>query len=147
MIILMVLTVATLVFRGVGLLGVEALDSWLVAVRWGLVTMLFFTASAHFTSRKESLIGMVPKWMPYPRATVYATDILEMLGAVGLLLPFTRPFAALGLILLFVAMFPANIRAARLGLNIGGQAATPLWLRAPMQLLFITLTWLTGFYT
>jgi uncharacterized membrane protein len=146
MIVLVVLIVATLVFRGVGVLGIEAFDSWLVALRWALATMLLFTASAHFTARKESLVRMVPNWLPRPRAVIFITGVLEILGAVGLLLPFTQRLAAICLVLLFVAMFPANIRAARLGLTMGGQPVTPLWLRAPMQLLFMALVWISGFY-
>jgi uncharacterized membrane protein len=36
-----------------------------------------------------------------------------------------------------VAMFPANVNAARKGTAVRGKASTPLWLRGPMQLLFI----------
>jgi uncharacterized membrane protein len=43
------------------------------------------------------------------------------------------------LIAMLVAIFPANIRAAREGLKVGGRPATRLWLRAPMQILFIGL--------
>ena len=45
------------------------------------------------------------------------------------------------LIVLFIAVSPANVRAARSGIGLRGKAATPLWLRAPMQLLFIILAW------
>ena len=41
----------------------------------------------------------------------------------------------------FVAVLPANIHAARAGVTLGGEPATPLALRIPMQLLFIGLTW------
>ena len=43
------------------------------------------------------------------------------------------------LIVMLVALFPANIRAAREGLTLRGRPATQLWLRAPMQILFIGL--------
>jgi hypothetical protein len=33
------------------------------------------------------------------------------------------------------AMFPANVYAALNGIPLGGEAPTPLWLRAPMQIL------------
>jgi len=36
---------------------------------------------------------------------------------------------------------PANVKAARTGVAVGGKRATPLWLRASMQVLFIALTW------
>lgn len=62
------------------------------------------------------------------------------MGAVGLLIPVTRSFAGLGLVLLLVAMFPANVNAARKGIPLLGKLATPLWLRGPMQLLFVGMT-------
>lgn len=145
MIVIAVLSVAIVIFRGIGLLGITALDSWSNVLPPALAVMLFFTASAHFIpSRKEDLVRMVPSWLPRPETVVFITGILEILGAVGLLIPAMRPFAAGGLILLFLAMFPANIRAAQLHLTLAGKAATPLWLRIPMQFLFITLTFLAG---
>jgi len=38
-------------------------------------------------------------------------------------------------------MFIANINAAMKGVTLGGKAVTALWLRAPMQILFIGLIW------
>jgi uncharacterized membrane protein len=145
MIVIAVLSTALVIFRAIGFLGVTALDSWLKVLPFALAVMLFFTASAHFISpRKEDLARMVPAWLPRPDAIIFMTGVLEILGAVGLLIPATRPFAARGLILLFLAMFPANIRAAQLELTLAGRAATPLWLRVPMQFLFITLTFLAS---
>jgi uncharacterized membrane protein len=46
-----------------------------------------------------------------------------------------------GLIVFFIAVSPANVRAARSGVALRGKPATGLWLRAPMQLLFIALAW------
>jgi hypothetical protein len=40
-----------------------------------------------------------------------------------------------------IAIFPANVHAARSGASLGGRPATPLALRLPMQLLFIGLAW------
>src|SRR5712691_11646054 len=103
--------------------------------------MLFFTASAHFNAMKSDLVRMVPPWIRNPRAIVYFTGFCEVLGAIGLLVPTTRKVAAIALIVFFVAVFPANVRADRERLTLRGKPATPLWLRAPMQLLFILLAW------
>ena len=45
------------------------------------------------------------------------------------------------LILLLITMFPVNVKAARKHLQLVGKPATALWMRAPMQLLFIGLLW------
>ena len=139
MIPLMVLFVSLLVFRGLGVLGVPLFFTWHDSLLWALSVMILFTASAHFTSLKEDLIKMVPEQFPYPRRIVFVTGILEILGAIGLLIPHVRTAAGICLAILFVAMFPANIKAAIKKVPLRGQPATPLWLRLPMQVLFIGL--------
>jgi uncharacterized membrane protein len=78
--------------------------------------------------------------LPNPAFLVHLTGVLEVLGAVGILASSTRELAGLCLVLLMVAMFPANVNAAMKGVPMGGRPPTPLWLRAPMQLLFVALT-------
>ncbi|MEP6917782.1 MAG: hypothetical protein ABJC89_19195, partial [Acidobacteriota bacterium] len=65
--------------------------------------------------------------------------VLELVGAAGLIVPRTRNLAGVALALLFVALLPTNIHAARAGLNLGGSPVTTLWLRIPEQLLFIAI--------
>jgi uncharacterized membrane protein len=141
MVPLIVLFVSLLVVRGLGALGVNTLSSWPAATRYGLAVMFLFTASAHFTRMKEELIQIIPESLPYPRQLVFLTGICEVLGAIGLLMPSVQRLAGMGLILLLIAMFPANVNAARKQLTLGGRPVTPLWLRLPMQLLFIGLLW------
>jgi uncharacterized membrane protein len=52
--------------------------------------------------------------MPAPGLLVTITGVLELLGAVGLLFPSTRVAAAVCLFVLMLAMFPANVYAARM---------------------------------
>jgi uncharacterized membrane protein len=42
---------------------------------------------------------------------------------------------------LLIAMFPANVHAARTGVTLRGQPPTPLWFRAPLQLGLIVWAW------
>jgi uncharacterized membrane protein len=79
-----------------------------------------------------------------PLKVIYFTGICEILGAIGLLISVTRIPAAAALILLLVAVLPANIHAARVGVTLRGKPATPLIFRIPMQILFIALTWWSG---
>jgi len=141
MMVFIVLLVALFLLHGIGALGFEAFASWPAATRYALAVMLFFTASAHFTSMREDLIRMIPGWVPRPRAVVFITGICEILGAIGLLLPAVQRASGFALILFFVAVFPANVRAARAGVTLRGKPATRLWVRTPMQILFIVLTW------
>jgi uncharacterized membrane protein len=86
---------------------------------------------------KEDFVRMMPPSFPLPRALVYFTGICEIAGAVGLLIPEFRRTAAHALIAFFLAVLPANIHAARAGVTLRGKPATNLWLRIPMQMLFI----------
>ena len=127
-------------FAGLGALGVEALAGWYTPLRLALAGMFLLTASAHWGKRRPDLIRMVPARFPRPAALVTATGVLELLGAVGLLLAPLAPLAAAGLTLLLLALFPANVHAARAGLTIGGRPATALIPRTLLQVLFVAAT-------
>ncbi len=135
---LIALIAGSVVARLAGLLGVEALDGWWPALRVGLALMFVLTGLAHFgMGRREGLIAMVPPSLPHPGLLVTVTGVLELAGAAGLLLPATARIAAACLALLMLAMFPANVSAARRQLEMGGRPVTPLARRIPMQLLFV----------
>jgi len=144
MVVLYVLFGSWLALRGVGALGVQTLASWHASARFALAVMFVFTGIAHFTKTKHDMARMIPKVFARPTLMVYVTGVCELLGAAGLIEPRTRVLASAALIVLMAAMFPANIKAAREGLTIRGRLATPLWLRAPMQVLFIGLLWWVG---
>jgi uncharacterized membrane protein len=138
---LIVLFGSLLVLRAVGALGARPLRSWRGSARGALALMLLFTASAHFApGLRDDLVGMVPPAIGNAGAWVTITGLAEIAGAIGLLIPRARRLAGLCLVLMMIALFPANIRAAREGLDIGGNPATPLPLRAAMQALFIAWT-------
>lgn len=141
MAILVVLLGSLLVYRGLGAVGVSLLSTWHDSARLALATMFAFTAASHFTPMRKDLIAMVPPSLPRPDLIVLLTGILELAGAGGLLLETTRFWAAWGLIALLVAIFPANVRAARQQLTLRGRPTSPLWIRAPLQFLFILWAW------
>jgi uncharacterized membrane protein len=106
--------------------------------------MFLFTSTAHFSSMKHDLAAMMPEPLPDGLWIIYLTGVFEIAGAIGLLIPRTRRLAGIGLLLLLVAMFPANVNAALNGIPLGGEPATALWLRTPMQLLFVAMVWWTS---
>jgi uncharacterized membrane protein len=57
----------------------------------------------------------------------------------------TATTTAACLALLLIALIPANVRSARENLTIGGRPATPLPLRALLQLVFISALIVPGF--
>lgn len=138
MVPLIALALGATLARLAGLAGVDALDGWHPALRVGLALMFVVTGCAHFGSgRRADLIAMVPPRLPRPALLVSVTGVLELAGAVALLVPATaRPAAAL-LALLMVAMFPANVSAARRKLTLSGRPVTPLGARTVLQVVFL----------
>ena len=131
---LITLVVGGALARLAGLLGVDALGGWWPALRVGLALMFLLTGLAHFgLGRRAGLIAMVPPRLPRPDLLVTITGVLELAGAIGLLLPVTARLAAGCLAVLMLAMFPANFSAARRHLD----GVTPLPARTLLQLIFI----------
>ena len=139
MVVLLILVFSCLIFWGLGFAGIPAFASWQASARDGLSLMLVFTGISHFTFMKEDFVRMMPTSIPWPRGMVYFTGLCEIAGAVGLLLPQLRRAAAYALVAFFLAVLPANIHAARAGVTLRGKPATRLWLRIPMQVLFIAV--------
>ena len=106
--------------------------------------MFLFTGTSHFTGMKHDFAAMIPPPLPNDLWVIYLTGVFEIAGAVGLLIPRTRRPAGICLALLLVAMFPANVYAITNEIALGGNAPTPLWVRAPMQLLYIGMVWWTS---
>lgn len=135
---LVALVAGFLTARLVGLLGVDTLDGWRPALAAGLALMFVLTGVAHFAAkRRGDLIAMVPPALPRPDLLVTLTGVLELAGAAALLIPTTEKWAAAGLALLMLAMFPANVSAARRELTVGGRPVTPLGLRTVLQVIFV----------
>src|SRR5215510_3897147 len=131
MIPFLVLVACLLIFRAL------IFDSWNLALRAALAAMFLVTASAYWGKRRADLVRMVPPSFPNPGLLVSITGVLELLGAAGLLIPSTSRAAAVCLAVLLVAMFPANIYAAREKLTIGGRPATALGPRVVLQVIFV----------
>ena len=115
MAVILTLLLGTLGARLVGLLGVDYVDSWPKAAAVGLAAMFVMTGVAHFVNPlRRDMIAIVPPHLPAPGLLVTLTGVLELAGAAGLLYPPTRVAAAVCLLVLMLAMFPANIYASRM---------------------------------
>ncbi|MFI7439665.1 DoxX family protein [Nonomuraea indica] len=132
------LTGGFVVLRLIGLAGIDALDAWQPALRGALALMFVVTGVPHFLpSWRRDLVAMIPAAFPRPALLVTLTGVLELAGAAGLLFAPVAPYAAIVLALLMIAMFPANVSAARRGLTLAGKPVTPLPARTALQVLFI----------
>jgi uncharacterized membrane protein len=85
----------------------------------------------------------MPPYLPLHRELVYLSGALEILGGLGLLIERTRSAAGMGLILLLVAVLPANVQMlidARVADKPSWWLAL-LWLRLPLQGVLAAWVW------
>lgn len=104
-------------------------------------TSLIIVGVTHFL-QPEQYARIVPPPFP-PLASVYFSGLFEILGGIGLLIPFLSVAAAWGLIALFIAVFPANIYMALHNIKIEGIPQNQLlyWARLPFQAVLISWAW------
>ncbi|MCS3750824.1 putative membrane protein [Salinibacter ruber] len=102
-----------------------------------LIALLFAVAgTAHFV-RPSAFARIVPPYLPAPYALVYVSGAAELLGALGVLVPGLRRYAGWGLILLALAVFPANVHMALHPADFEGIPAWALYLRLPLQVALV----------
>lgn len=141
MVPLVVFVAASAAFGLAGALGVRSLATWRAAVRAGLVVLFVFTGATHFTPMRHAYAAMIPPPFTGALWLVALTGVLELAGAVGLLVPRLRRAAGVGLILLLLALLPANVYAAVAGVPFLGRPATALGLRIAVQVVFVGALW------
>ena len=109
-------------------------------LRLALAALFVRAGQLHFVHTPQWEV-IVPPPLP-ARACVLISGAAEILGGLGLLV-WPRP-AAWGLILLLVAVFPANLYQALSGVKLYGFPDVPWkgWARLPLQLVLIWLVWL-----
>ncbi|HEY9630316.1 MAG TPA: DoxX family protein [Coleofasciculaceae cyanobacterium] len=108
-----------------------------------VLAVFMVTAGVLHWVTPEPFVKIVPSFLPAPLALVYISGVFEILGGVGLLLPWVNQAAAWGLIALFIAVFPANINMAVNRIHLDGIPDSPwlLWGRLPLQAVLIAWAW------
>ena len=96
----------------------------------------------HFV-HPDFYIKMLEGFLPYPAALNMISGAIEIILGIGVMLPQTRKISAWGIVLLLIAVFPANINMA-LHPNEWNLSAIGLYIRLPIQLLLI---WWAYVYT
>ncbi len=116
--------------------------------RIAMAAMLVFTAIGHFLFTK-GMTMMLPDIIPYKTEVIFLTGIIEIVATAGLLIPATKVWTGWALILFFIVLLPANIKAAidHIDYQKGtydGNGPVYLWFRIPLQLLFIVWTYISA---
>ena len=116
----------------------------------GIVAVAFIGMGInHFRPRAaRGMARMIPprlrrEGILKPINLVYFTGACEVLGGVGILLPWTRLAAGIALAVFLVLVFPANAYAAR-NPDRFGRLAIPFWPRLIAQVVFIALVLVAG---
>jgi uncharacterized membrane protein len=92
----------------------------------------------HFAA-PDFFVRIVPRALPEPLLLVQLSGFFEVLGGLGLLVPRVRRAAGIGLVLLYVAVFPANVNMV-VHPELGGSIPLwALWVRLPLQGVLIAL--------
>ena len=105
-----------------------------------IISSIFYTIVGikHFIN-PEFFLAIVPPYLPYHLELVYISGFFEILFGIIILFPRYRFYGSIGLILLLLAVFPANIylaqsKEAQVAIGASQQIAT--W-RLPIQGLLI----------
>lgn len=100
-----------------------------------LISLIFLVAGFGHILRPEAYAAIVPPWLPRAGLLVAISGIAELAGGIGVLLPTTRRAAGIGLLILLVAVFPANIYMLIQAIAAHKSALwiTALWIRLPLQ--------------
>jgi uncharacterized membrane protein len=91
---------------------------------------------------------IVPPSLPRPRELVYLSGVAEVVLGLGVLIERTRERSAWGIVLLLLAVFPANVHMATNTVlpdsvpeRGRGLARIALWLRLPLQAVLVAWAW------
>lgn len=101
------------------------------------MALLYAVAGANHLIHPEVYKQIMPEWVPLHDEMVFISGICEIVFALLLLLQLTRRISAWFIILLLIAVFPANIQMM---LNYHHEHKPGLWLtvlRLPLQIVLI----------
>jgi uncharacterized membrane protein len=108
------------------------------ALRVLLPALLFLTTGTLHFLRPSDYTSIVPPQFGHAALLVAISGVAELAGGIGLLIPATRNAAGIGLIVLLIAVWPANWYMALAANHFAAVApAWVIWLRVPIQLLLI----------
>jgi uncharacterized membrane protein len=119
-------------------------------LKWLMGFFYIIAGTLHFII-PDSYVKMMPSYIPYHLELVYLSGLFEILLGIFILIPKYSKYAAWGIILLLIAVFPANINMAinhiipsfMENLSYKMQQII-LWIRLPMQgVLILWAYWYT----
>jgi uncharacterized membrane protein len=101
------------------------------------LSAFFVVAGVNHFVNPSFYVGIMPPYLPAHLELVYLSGILELLGGLAVLFSGIRSLAGWGLILLLLAVYPANVHMALHPELFPGMSTFALTARLPLQLVFI----------
>ena len=101
-----------------------------------LAAAFIFAGVNHFLN-PDFFVAIMPPYLPLHLELVLLSGVFEILGGVAVLVPGVRSLAGWGLILLLLAVFPANLHMALNPELFPDVSSSALYLRLPLQIVFI----------
>ena len=111
-----------------------------------LVSLFFIYVGVLHFATPAPFLAIMPPALPWHLELVYISGFFEILGGLGLIWSRTRKSAAWGLILLLMAVYPANIHMLINEVYLPGMKGEKwmLWARMPVQFVFAFAVLWTG---
>jgi len=106
-----------------------------------LMSLLYISSGVQHFANAGWFMKIMPPYLSFHKELVYLSGVFEIILGTMLLFEKTRFLAGWGLILLLVAVFPANIYAAQTNGAAMGTSAAVAWGRLPFQAVFIALAY------
>ncbi len=109
----------------------------------GIVALAMVSVGVMHFTQAEWFAQIVPPFLPAPVWLVWISGVFEILGGIGVLVPRVRALAGWGLVLLYLAVFPANIYMAVAPVAVNGVVPERwlVWARLPLQPVFMWVAW------
>jgi uncharacterized membrane protein len=101
------------------------------------MSVFYLAAGINHFWHKEAYLNIMPHWIGWHKELVFISGACEAVFGLLLLFPQTRNIAAWCIILLLIAIFPANIQMV---LDYSHKSNPALWitiLRLPLQIVLI----------
>ena len=102
------------------------------------MAFLYVVAGINHFVDPNFYLQMIPDYLTFPKLLIILSGVAEIFLGLLLLIPKTQKFAAQGLILLLIAIFPANIYMFQKGSSYFPFSDLSLLLRLPAQVVLIS---------
>ena len=105
------------------------------------MSLFYIYAGVKHFSESDYFLKIMPPYISYHLELVYISGAFEILLGIMLIFNKTRYMACWGLILLLIAIFPANIYLAQTNGNLLDISPIVAWGRLPFQAIFIGIAY------